>query len=376
VTMGNSDAAIIRGLRRPRYEPQLTLALAALFAAEPKIASEFVRLLLDRLPVDRPDLPTRVDSSEVPPELSCSPEESFSEGRLDLRFRGGEWDVIVELKIGAGYGAEQLNRYLKAFSKTERKHAYLVAITRDVSRYGEPESHKRWLGSLQWRHLLHELRGLKIESVALKSQWATLLDVFEEEGSMGFTEPKPELFEVYGHMRTAAAHTDRFLEVLRHPLLDALRSARGGGKDKADLAGDPKRKPVIMRSRNGAAEIPFVVPAGGRIRVRAGLFAYDPPTRFAIAPHGAERLTASLDPREVRVRDALIDAGFRERKGQQRDLRALLDLDEEILRSDQLEERIVDWARCKFMAMEEAGFFALPSVLSDDLPTLDEDLAA
>ena len=91
--MGTADAAIIRGLRRTRNEPQMTQALAGLFTSEPAVAAAFVRLLLEHL---------GADAAGLPPELACTAEEGFSEGRVDLRFRGGEWNVIAELKIAAG----------------------------------------------------------------------------------------------------------------------------------------------------------------------------------------------------------------------------------------------------------------------------------
>jgi hypothetical protein len=369
--MGIPDAAIIRGLRQRRNEPQLTQALAALFEAEPKVASAFVRLLL--CPPGRPDLAGRVDLSDLPSQLVCTPEEVTRDGRLDLRFRQAEWDVIVELKIDAGFGFEQLDRYLNSLSAS--RHAHLVAVTRDLPRYGEPTSDPRWLWSLQWRALLPALRKLPIESSTLATQWEALLDVLVEEGSMGFTKPEPALFDVYGQMRAATRHTDDFLEVMRYPLLDALREALGGGEASAGLGGS-SRKSVITRSRGeGAAEIPFAVPEGGPTRVRAGLFAYYPPARFCVAPHGARRLLTSQNERDVAVCQKLIDAGFRPPEGPQRDLRALRPLDHELLESGRLEEELRAWAGKQFKAMADAGFFELAAVRTDDAVLVD-DIAA
>jgi hypothetical protein len=81
--------------------------------------------------------------------LTCSAEEVVEDGRTDLRFRAELWDVIVELKIYASYGRQQLSRYLSALSDVE--HAYVTAITRTVPTYGEPPTgaDPRWLGSTE-----------------------------------------------------------------------------------------------------------------------------------------------------------------------------------------------------------------------------------
>jgi hypothetical protein len=59
-----------------------------------------------------------------PADLEVSAEEVVAAGRLDLRFGSlaDGWDMIVEIKIHAGYGPGQLDRYLEALS--DRKHAY------------------------------------------------------------------------------------------------------------------------------------------------------------------------------------------------------------------------------------------------------------
>jgi hypothetical protein len=370
VTMGHSDAAIIRGLRRPRYEPQLTQALAALFTAEPAAASAFVRMLLGN-----PELPRPVDVSALPAELACTPEEKVVAGRVDLRFRADDWDVIVEVKIDAGYGLDQLDRYLGALGTSE-KNAYIVAVTRTVQRYGEDSADPHWRGSIQWRRVLGALAALPIASDALAAQWAALLQVLEEEGSMGFTKPEPELFAIYARLRAATKHAEAFLEVLGDPLLAALRDALGGGEAGARFHGAPGRKPAISRSGEGSAEYRFVVPANGVTRVSAGIFGWQPPTRFSVAPAGARRLLASTAPEDVAVRERLMRSGFRPHEGTQRDLRAFIELDERLLLSDRLEDEVVEWAHGRFAAMVKARFFALRGDPADDVTPLADDVAA
>src|SRR4051812_6227553 len=55
--------ALLRGLRRAGYEPQLTQVLASVFQAEPAMAAGFARLLLDELQ------PALADA--IPDELTC-----------------------------------------------------------------------------------------------------------------------------------------------------------------------------------------------------------------------------------------------------------------------------------------------------------------
>src|SRR4051812_17297378 len=107
--------ALLRGLRRSGSETQLTQALAAVLAADPTMAADFVRLVLDHAP-RRPTF----DSSALPDEMLCQAEETLGEqGRADLIFtgdgEGGDWQVIVEIKVYAGYGHEQIRRYLESF---------------------------------------------------------------------------------------------------------------------------------------------------------------------------------------------------------------------------------------------------------------------
>jgi hypothetical protein len=105
--------------------------------------------------------------------------------------------------------------------------------------------------------------------------------------------------------------------------------------------------------------------------VRAGLFGWEPPTRFSVAPSGASRLLASQAPEEAEVCRELMQAGFRAPKGPQRDLRAFFDLSEAALQSDELEGEVVEWARVQFGKLVDAGFFALHGAATDEEPPPD-----
>ena len=124
------SAALLRGLRRPGDEPQLTQAIAAVAGADYPFAAGFLRLVLRETGV----------TVDVPADVTVSAEEVVPDGRVDLRFRAQGLDVIVELKIHAGYGPKWLDRYLAALTDVE--HAFVVAVTRDDPTYGEPRERR------------------------------------------------------------------------------------------------------------------------------------------------------------------------------------------------------------------------------------------
>ena len=154
--------ALIAALRNPRSEPELTQALAAVLGTDPKMASDFVRLVLTASPRGQSGEASGL-LQELPPDFVCAAEESVAEGRLDLGFRSldGGWLLMVELKIDAGYGHEQLSRYLRSLGTDARRQA-LVAITRVVPTYGDPAlaEDPRWSGSVRWGRVLAGLRAL------------------------------------------------------------------------------------------------------------------------------------------------------------------------------------------------------------------------
>lgn len=359
-------AALLRGLRRAGYEPQLTQALAAVFHADPRLAAAFVRVLVENLVEDRE---TRADLvGALPSELECAAEETVVDGRLDLRFRGQEWDLIVEVKIHAGYGPEWFKRYLKALS--DRSHAYLAAITRDVP-LGEPAigSHEHWLGATRWRSLLPDVRRLEASDRQLNEQWALFFDVLEREGSMGFTKPDPALFHAFAAARLATRHMEEFLRVLEAPLLRSMQDVLGG-ESGASLYWE--RGGRFSRDKWGRLDIPFRVPAGGPRRIRAGLFGWEPPTSFFVQPLPTQR----WDIRQLPGQAAESVAMLRSKGWDPRWLRKYRALDAEIVQSGALEERVLAWATSCFEELRDSGFLALPveTVASSTGPEEDVDI--
>lgn len=89
---------------------------------------------------------------DLPNRFACRSEVALADGRVDLEFRepSSSWRVLVELKIGAGYGFEQIKRYLQALDPRDARQV-LVSITRDPPKYGDPpidETNAHWAGSV------------------------------------------------------------------------------------------------------------------------------------------------------------------------------------------------------------------------------------
>jgi hypothetical protein len=69
------------------------------------------------------------------------------------------------------------------------------------------------------------LRRLRPRNDFLALQWPLLLDILEDEGAVGITDPNPELLEVWARSFRARDHTVGFVESLRAPMLEGLRDA-------------------------------------------------------------------------------------------------------------------------------------------------------
>jgi hypothetical protein len=338
--MPAGTTALLRSLRRPADEVQLTAAISAVFQAEPRAAASFLRLLQP------------AEGDRVPDTVSCRHEEIVEDGRIDLRFSADDLDVIVELKIHAGYGPGQLEKYLRAL----RPGGWLVAITRDVPRYGESHlTDARWRGSLRWRDLRPALRQLPFENDSLRVQWLAFLDLLESEGSMGFTQPDQELFDAWPSIRRAADHAQDFLRALQVPLLQALQAALEETGSTADFYRAKKGQgpPVISKSWNGIIDVPFRIPTDGHVSVRAGIFAYNPPARFYVSPHHGRRLSAKRGLLSGSGRagiERLLGGEFREY-----DLHAFLPLERSLLTSSTFEEDVLEWTHARFVDLVRSG---------------------
>jgi hypothetical protein len=348
--------ALIRGLREGGSETELTRAFAAVLDAEPEMAAEFLQLILRRAPHGD------AIHDVLPSRFSCVAEEKVEQGRADLTFRdrASGWHVIVEIKIYAGYGDRQIERYLASL---DEPRGFVVAVTRNVP-YGDPDvGDDRWVGSVRWAELLGGLRALRPKNEDLARQWPLFLDVLEQEGSMGFTKPDMGLFEAWAKFPIARDHMIDFVASIQHALLDALRLALADAEytaapdqPLATLARRGKRKDNTVAPRLGKVSVNFHVLGSKEPRVRVGMWGWGEPNFTVEVPYPAADV-----PHEDRDRSlAVLRAGNFE-NWQERDqvLWRHLRIDDALVRSGELETRVLTFARSSFESIARSGIFDL-----------------
>jgi len=233
----SEPGALLRAVRRSGDEAQFTQLIAGVAAAEPTFAGAFAAVLVDAA---RHQQGTQVDSLGcVPPRLLCRPEETVrtaagqDKGRIDLLFHTLTFDfrLLVELKLGSGYGEDQIQRYLETLDDTKGRRG-LVAVTTNVPGVGEPEDDRPfWLGSIRWRKVLSTLRELPL-SEPLGGQWRTWLSIMEGDGDFGMSTDETAVRGWSMHARTRDA-----LCQLMEGLGTARRSAPADGTREAPSVG-------------------------------------------------------------------------------------------------------------------------------------------
>jgi hypothetical protein len=358
-----AEHAILRGLREPGSETEVTRVLAAVMQADRRFAAEFVRLVL--MHSKRAADPRW---GRLPDEFDCRSEVLLPEGRIDLEFSdlASGWRVLVELKIAAGYGFDQIERYLRCLD-VDDKQQVLVSITRDVPKYGDPpiEGRANWAGSVPWSALIDGLRALEPTNPKLAQQWPLLLDVLESEGSMGVTKVRPELLRTWATAVEARKQAVAFMEGLRSPLLMALQEALEPAFPRLERDERASVTPAPSNGRSPQVNVEFFVPHGGEMRASAQLWAWED-FRFAVsARYPAEDRSAQAKEAIAR----LATSGFENWKN--RWLWRSLPLGDGLLESSELEDKLLTWSRESFDQIAESRIFVLdvePLPPEDDEP--------
>lgn len=216
-------SAVVRGLRLPGSETQLTQLLAAVLSAEDGLSAQFVRLVIGTSPGR-----AFADVASIPDDLVCTAEVVRKANRFDLMFDSPSRPriVVVELKIHAPFGRSQIERYRAELGSSAAQKALLVAVTRDTPRGSPPpeDGSPAWLGCVSWAQLLQGLRALDISDTSLSEQWSCVLNVLEKEGAMGFTQADVRYFEARRHQWHATRHIRDFVDALRVPVRDGMRT--------------------------------------------------------------------------------------------------------------------------------------------------------
>jgi hypothetical protein len=309
--------ALLRGLRMRGNEHQVTQAIAALSQSDERFALALVRLLLRVAATDGRHARNVALMGEPPEELSCVAElnvydqHDLGVGRVDLRFHGDDFTLIVENKLHSGFGHQQLARYqaaLRALPASTR--AGLLAVTADVPSHGELDAGSDgWLGAVRWARLYDEgLADLPISHADVRTQWRSLVEILHDEGDLGLTSVDVDLITAWSRYEAGQAHLAALLNGIRQRTLDALRESlapkrysAGGRRGVADFHhfGIRERQPI--KTQKSAVWTGFRVPADINRPVIRLSFWSDGATAFSVevAPwQAAERIAA--DERQIR----------------------------------------------------------------------------
>lgn len=165
--LSRGELGLLRALHRDRDERQwqrvLRHALEQDFA-NVRAFAEGVLHSASKDPTSHRRALNHVES--LPPKLLVSSEQrlhrtagrgSRALGSADLMLRSAgaeDWIVLVELKLMAGYGHQQLARYLE-----HGRPVLAVVCRRGAATAQEVSQHPGWLGEAEWQDLVPTLRG-------------------------------------------------------------------------------------------------------------------------------------------------------------------------------------------------------------------------
>jgi hypothetical protein len=180
-----------------------------------------------------------------------------------------DFTLFVENKLHSGYGQDQVNRYLAALAllPPERKRSALIAVTRDVPGYGEPAGNREgWLGSVRWATMLPKLRRLPLPA-PLDEHWRLFLNLLDQEGDLGVTEPNTEAIEAWALHATGREELTRLLLQVRDRTLGDLQELMGvryAGREASSLVEHHtfgRRGRVAVKNELTKSWIGFRIPA-------------------------------------------------------------------------------------------------------------------
>jgi hypothetical protein len=285
--MSRSDdsKAIMRVLRRPRDEAQLTQLLAAVAADDDEVAAALARALVNAARKDSAEQVAELGG--LPPALRCRAEATLHaplsgdrHGRVDLRFDddASDFTLLAELKLHSAYGHDQVARYQRALRDLPAgRRGALIAVTRNVPGVGEPEpGTPQWLGSVRWTDIYEQLRDLPIENEQLRLQWQMLLDVVKQQGDFGVKELNRQDIEGWAAYVQTRETLERLIDDLAPTALEHLHGLLAKRDAWADT---PQEDTARLLTRGKEKKVPyptqrtvqarFAVPAsGGQERLR------------------------------------------------------------------------------------------------------------
>lgn len=183
---------VIRSLRLTTDEVQFGRVLAAL-CQDSAVAEAFTSAVIDRAKGGNAATRRRVRVNTC--EIRCVEEQRLEArvsrrslrrrakdlGRVDLDFAGSDgWELVVELKLDAGFGDGQVDRYTM-----ERPVAVVV---RDPADLPTRKAQRGWVGAATWQSLREDLRALPVDP-RWRQEWLGLLDVMDRDGDFKSKRP-------------------------------------------------------------------------------------------------------------------------------------------------------------------------------------------
>ena len=213
---------VIRSLRLTTDEVQFGRVLAAI-CQDAVVAGAFATSVIAG--AEGGHASTRRKVGLVPDDVRCFGERPLEarmgrrslkqraqdSGRVDLDFAGGEgWRLLVEIKLGAEFGKDQVKRYA-----AQRP---VAAIVRDASVASRFRDLPGWVGAASWETLLPDLRSLPLQR-PWREEWHELLRVMDTDGDFARQQPAglPEVLAARELLERAAPIV---LEDFRRSLLE------------------------------------------------------------------------------------------------------------------------------------------------------------
>lgn len=366
---------LLKVLRKPGDEVQLTTAIAAIASTDRQFASDLLRAVLE-------EAPKRAEAArlleQLPEDLDCEAERPLPEmidgwrGRIDLEFTGDDgFHVLVEAKIYALYSPGQLQGYLDT-SKCQG----LVGLVRNRTfEEAEPED-ERWVGSVRWADVLEKWMLLEHADPVVTTAWRQLLEVAKEQGDFGLMEFNQGDVLAWNRYKQGRETLLALLNDIYIDVRDMIR--REWEAAYGDSLGDPASADTIgsRRTREWTTQL-FMrfdlpnAPGAGRFQVQfAGgreELVFTAEGRWG----GDEQVLTEqqkADPGLVRISDLLRDRGFDEQGAYYGDYWTRPHPASAWLKDTPANTRaeLIKLAQADFKDLLESGLFeALPS---DDVP--------
>jgi hypothetical protein len=242
----NEFGGVLRALRDPGDEVELTRVIHAFAQADQRFAMGFGSLVLaearrsKRSGAHARALPNLSDETQCDRERRTGRLTSES-GRCDLWFSSAgppPVTLAVEVKLRSRYTLRQREKYVAELTRRIKGDSGLVVVT--ARSHPEPTAalarNPRWLGEVKWAELYeHGLAELEFAPghQALRQAWRAVVTTLREDGDLGLlANVNPERFDLWasGDPQVSRGHATDLLEGIAAPareLLDRMLAEHG-----------------------------------------------------------------------------------------------------------------------------------------------------